>query len=541
MTSKKTSLAEFVLDRTPEQVFWSDTSGRLIYVNQAASLNLGYPREVLLTIGVSDIWPDLNQHTWPKHWEALKKQGHMRFEARQVRQDGGLLEVEIAAILIAFDEEEFACCHVRDISGLKAALRDKDQLLRVEEELRLARDAAEAANRGKSEFLAKLSHEIRTSMNGVIGMTELLRTTPVDDQQQEYLDILQASADGLLFLINDMLDLSRIEAGKLSLCRTNVELGKILQEIAESQRYMLGMKHLQLQLDLDSALPDQLVSDAQRLKQILLNLLVNAIKFTEHGQISIRTRVLERSGQNVLVRISIADTGIGMSKETLQRIFKPFEQADAETTSHFGGSGLGLAICKQLSELLGGGIEVESQLGQGSTFHVTLPFTIACATPDLLQGGDDHHRSSERLASCRILIAEDNEMIQGLLGTLLQHLGHQSVCCDNGQSAIEQVQNGDFDLVLMDIRMPVMGGLQALRHIRAWEKRTGRRQPVIAITAHAMHGDREKYLQAGFDGYLSKPLKMIEFTEVLQEVLAAKKTRGEMAAEGGSSLASMAP
>jgi signal transduction histidine kinase/AmiR/NasT family two-component response regulator len=400
----------------------------------------------------------------------------------------------------------------------------------MEEQLRLTRDAAEAANRSKSEFLAQLSHEIRTSMNGVYGMAELLHTTNLDEQQLEYLHILQASADGLLLLLNDTLDLARIESGKLSLCMAEFSVATVLHEVAESQRYMLGLKDLHLRLDLDAAIPERLVGDALRMKQILLNLLINAIKFTEHGQITVRSRLLGQTKENILVKITVADTGIGMSENTLRQVFSPFEQATAETAGRFGGSGLGLAICKQLTELHGGEIEVESELGKGSAFHVTLPFTAAAAATPLAAGRIDV-QGADAVAPCRILVAEDNEMIRNLLCTLLAHMGHQSVSCGDGRSALEQLQHHRFDLILMDIRMPIMDGLQALRHLRAWEKRSGGRQPVVALTAHAMAGDRKRFLAAGFDGYLAKPIKMQEFTRMLQEMLAPGRTEEETAEE----------
>jgi CheY-like chemotaxis protein len=215
-----------------------------------------------------------------------------------------------------------------------------------------------------------------------------------------------------------------------------------------------------------------------------------------------------------------------MTEDALQRIFSPFEQAGAETTGYCGGSGLGLTICKQLTEMLGGEIEVESAAGQGSVFHVTLPFQVSCTAAETPVGSPGNDQPIDAVVPRRILIVEDNEMIQSLLCTLLQHLGHQGVCCNNGRSALEQVQNEQFDLILMDIRMPVMDGLQALHHIRAWEKRTGQSQRVIALTAHAMAGDQEKYLRAGFDGYLSKPLKMKELTETLNRMLALSRQEG---------------
>ncbi len=402
------------------------------------------------------------------------------------------------------------------ICGVLFSGEDITRRKQSEADLLKAKSAAEAANRAKSEFLANMSHEIRTPMNGVLGMTQLLRYTQPTQEQTEYLDNLETSGINLLALINDILDLSRIESGKLELEAIDFSLHQCIQEVVANQTGRLRQKRLQFTTDIHKQVPKQLRGDSLRFKQIVLNLLGNAIKFTHTGSIAITVTVASCHDQTVTIRMSVCDTGIGMSNEVLSRIFNPFEQADNSTTRCFGGSGLGLSICRRLSELMGGKIWAESLPGKGSTFFVELPFLVS----------NFHHESfkdqpivtSAGTTSLKLLLAEDNSMNASTIAAMLKRVGHQAEIAVNGHEALTRLHRGGFDAILMDIQMPVMDGASALSAIREQEQKTGGHIPVIALTAFALRGDRERFLAEGFDGYIAKPVDINVLIGELQRV-----------------------
>ena len=389
----------------------------------------------------------------------------------------------------------------------------------VEQELVTAKQAAEAASRAKSEFLANMSHEIRTPMNGVLGMAQLLRFTPLNDEQQACIDDLEQSGRNLLAIISDILDLSKIESGKMELEAVEFSLYYCIQEVVANQQSRLAPKGLQLVTQINQSVPSVLLGDALRFKQILLNLLGNAIKFTQHGSITITASAVAYLGQTVTIRVTVRDTGIGMDTDTLQRVFKIFEQADNSTTRRYGGSGLGLAICQRLTDLMGGSIWAESVPGQGSTFFVELPFRTLAPQQETIPERRHPLSPPEPMAVKRFLLAEDNALNARTVVAMLMHLGHQAEISANGQEAVMQWRQGGFDAILMDINMPVMDGECALSVIREQEQRTGGHIPVIALTSHALKGDRERFIAGGFDGYISKPVLMDQLREELQRVI----------------------
>lgn len=385
--------------------------------------------------------------------------------------------------------------------------------------LQYARDAAQAATVAKNEFLANMSHEVRTPLNGIMGLSQLLRTTELTGEQIEYMDMLDSSARNLLTLINDILDISRIEAGSLTIQKVPFSLGKLVQEVANIYEKPSEQKGLSLQLQTDDALPPIMMGDPLRLKQVLINLLGNAVKFTNQGVIHLRVGPPE-SGR---VSFEVRDTGIGMSAETLQKLFNPFTQADASTTRLHGGSGLGLAICRRLTELMGGTIRVESQLGSGSSFYVEVP---CCCSADELAGIIETPALPVSLphpvGDLAILLVEDQEVNRTFVQRLLERQGYRIIPACDGLMALDLLNRGRYDLMLLDIQMPGMGGEEVLQRLRLQEQASGEHLPTIALTAHALAGDREKLIAIGFDGYISKPVQMDHLLAEMAWVLSVK-------------------
>jgi signal transduction histidine kinase/CheY-like chemotaxis protein/HPt (histidine-containing phosphotransfer) domain-containing protein len=382
-------------------------------------------------------------------------------------------------------------------------------------DLLLAKDAAEASTRAKSEFLANMSHEIRTPMNGIIGMANLLQDEPLSAAQRDKLGIIQRSGESLLSIINDILDFSKIESGKLSLENLSFNLPELLEDLIRLQRPLAQAKGLSLQLHQDPKLGTWYLGDSGRVRQILTNLLNNAIKFTAQGGIQLDAALLREDGDAWLLRFAVRDSGIGLSTEQQQRLFQRFNQADSSTTRKYGGTGLGLAICKQLAEMMGGEMGVESQPGQGSRFWVNLRLATASA------GEPEPPLQTRRFFRARVLVVDDVQTNQLVARGLLQRMGLQVDCAANGEEAIALLRQRPFDLVLMDAQMPIMDGYSATHLIRSG--RSGALNPaipIIAMTANAMSGDREKCLEAGMNDYLSKPVNPDRLQAVLQRWLA---------------------
>lgn len=670
-----------IVDNALDSVITMDSAGEIIGWNAQAELMFGWPQSEALGRSLAEtIVPPQHREAHTRGLNHFLKTGegpvlNKRIEISAVNRDGREFPSEITICPAKVGDSYHFSAFVRDITEQK----------RAQSELEDARDAAEAANRAKSQFLANMSHEIRTPMNGVLGMTELALDTDLSQEQREYLELVKSSANALLTVINDILDFSKIEAGKLPLESLDFSLIDCLGDAIKTLGLRAHQKGLELVGHISPEVPDMLIGDPGRLRQVVMNLAGNAIKFTDEGEVVVRVRTESRGTKDVLLHFTVTDTGVGIDADKLQLIFRPFEQADGSTTRKFGGTGLGLTISSQLVELMGGRIWVESEPGCGSTFHFTMRFPVSakpssrairkpsaslrgmpvmivednaanrnmlvemlshwhmCPTavengrlglmtmqtssnagqkfplvlidaemPDMdgfavaeqirrdpklagatimmltttgqatdaercrqldiaayltkpvkqsdlfdvivdalgtsaLESEATHSRitvASDNLSDgasdtnrFMILLAEDNAVNQRVAVRLLQKRGHTVSVAENGREALRRLEQERFDLVLMDVQMPEMDGLEATAAIRAQEKTTGQHMPIIAMTAHAMAGDRERCLEAGMDGYVSKPIQPQVLFDTIASVIAKSAAESATNRERNSHIA----
>jgi PAS domain S-box-containing protein len=530
------NLLDQILENIPLAIFAKDAQKnyRMVMINRAAEVMFGFKKEHI--IGHVD------------HELFSKEESEFFREVdEKVMRERKLVDIEVEPLTTSrgFRKIHTIKIPIYDQNGAPSLLLgisdDVTDKIRAQHELYLAKEMAEQATQAKSDFLANMSHEIRTPMNGIIGLTRLLADTTLDRDQEQSVEAILKSSESLLFLLNDILDFSKIEAKQLALENLPVRLPEVLQNIVNLMSPLASKKGLVVNYRYDENAPVVILADPLRLGQIITNLLGNAIKFTENGRVALSVFAQERDvHHDFMFYFVIEDTGIGMPPEVQSQIFKKFTQSDSSTSRKFGGTGLGLAISKNLAEMMGGKVDVVSEVGKGSIFTVSIPFKKSTAMPAVnYKAQARQHRVSmaEVFSRCRILVVDDHPVNMLFAQKLLKTMGFVRVdTAHNGLEAFEKLTAGGkgFDLVMMDCQMPEMDGFEATRLLREWENKTdNKRTPVIAMTARAMEGDRDLCLQAGMDDYLSKPINPDKLHGALSRWLSIPESAGDLKEDDG--------
>ena len=502
-----------IFQSVPEAIVVANTHGRIVQCNEATSTMFGLPMDQLLGQHIQVLMNPEDQSRHDAYVDRYLSGGAPRLmsQPRVVqgkRSDGSLFPVRLTISETRVDQGHFFVGVMQDFTTIHHT-----QNLLIE-----AKNKAEQDNRLRGEFLANMSHEIRTPMNGILGMTELALATDDVDLHKEYLSLARDSANHLLHIINEILDFSKIEADALELECLPVSPAQLIRHTARSLEQLATTKGVALWVETEPSVPDWVLLDPVRMRQVLTNLIGNAIKFTDVGHVRVSTSCEPTDDpQVVAVSIRIADTGVGFDPSRKEALFSPFTQADGSVTRSFGGTGLGLAITRRLLQLMGGDVTADATPGQGAVFEVRLPLRLA--TPDVALPAVAPERPGvafDRRLS--VLLVEDHEINRKLAEIMLARTGCDCVCAKDGEEALAALAQHNFDVVLMDVMMPVMDGLSALRVLREREAGTGRRTAVLMVTAHAMTGDRERFLAAGADGYVSKPMSQVVLEREIRRV-----------------------
>ena len=497
----------------PDGMLVINDQGIIILCNTKLEILFGYEPGELIGHAIDNLLPSATLSLYKqKHAELIANYDHKALTSNQdlmgLRKDGYEFPLEISLSLLP------------DLGGrgtcICASLRDISERIAAQQQLQAAKELAEDATQMKSDFLANMSHEIRTPMNAIIGMSHLVLKTELTSRQHDYIKKIQVSGQHLLGIINDILDFSKIEAGKLSIEHADFDLDKVLDNVASLIAEKTNAKGLELIFDIERNVPRQLNGDALRIGQVLINYANNAVKFTDAGEIVISAKLLEQHEHSVLLHFSVRDTGIGLSPEQQQKLFQSFQQADTSTSRKYGGTGLGLAISKQLAQLMEGNVGVESELGKGSTFWFTARVGMTLAQPEKLVHAPAPVESAlNSIKGASILVAEDNELNQEVAMGLLSDAGFVVTIANNGQETLNLLAKNHYDIVLMDIQMPVMDGITATQEIR--KQKHHEDLPVVAMTANAMLQDKERCLAAGMNAHIAKPIDPEELFGVLIE------------------------
>ncbi|MBO6574071.1 MAG: response regulator [Rhodothermales bacterium] len=501
---------QLILEASPDAIMLLDAAGQITSWNESASKTSGFSADEVM--GQRPVAFVVEADVWEESLREAALTGYARTEGWRRRKDGGMFWAEATTTALRDDAGR--------LTGYVEIARDMTERRRDEEALRLTKEAAEAASHAKSEFLANMSHEIRTPMNAVIGMTGLLEDTDLSGDQRDMVQTIQSSGNALLSLINDILDLSKIEAGKLTFDAERFDFQACVATTLDVFRPLVNANSVRLNLRYQAGAPNWVTSDETRLRQVLFNLVGNAVKFTESGEISVAVSARAREGQ-VWYHVSVSDTGIGIDGAKLRSIFAPFSQVEDAYNRTKEGTGLGLAISKRLVEALGGEIWVDSKVGQGSTFHFT--FVVPETEQESTRNADVKTDREPRRASfdIKVLVVEDNPTNQRVVCKLLERAGVFADVVENGLQAVEMAKVEYYDLYFMDLQMPVMNGLDATIQIRDMHIK----QPhICALTANAMPEDRARCLKAGMDDYLSKPVTLADLKQALSRYQEIKRT-----------------
>lgn len=472
-------------------VIMMEPDGTIMEASKSALEAYGYTKRELGGMNIRNIWPDC---FLARERMERSRQKEVFIEAVHKRKDGSTFETEVRTQLVNIGERKILFSIIRDITERKI----------TEREIRISQERAEAANQAKSEFLANMSHEIRTPINGMTGMIDLTLLTELTDEQKENLVTAKACAGSLLNIINDVLDFSKMEAGKMSIEYRDFDIKGMMQELVKLYTVRVEEKGLSLKYSLQEDIPRYLNGDLGRLRQIIDNLMSNAVKFTNKGYVSLEISKTGESQGMLELLFKISDTGIGISEHNLSSLFTSFHQVEHSFTKKYGGTGLGLAIAKRLVEIMGGTIEVKSKEGEGSSFFFQLKFREGIPVASTKRNMPEMRKANNPL---EILLAEDDEINQMVTGTMLKKWGHKVELAHNGKEAVEMFKDKKYDIILMDIQMPEMNGFEAAQKIRKMEA-DRRHTPIIALTAYALEGDKERFLKMGLDGYLPKPVNM---------------------------------
>lgn len=499
-----------MVENLADAIWILDKDGIVLDVNQRVTEETWYDKKDLLGSFIGDYDPNITLDEFHKVYEETINKGYFKYVGKTYRRDGLLLDVEVNSIPFTLEGDKVLVCSSRNITEQK----------QYEKSILSDKEKAESANRAKSDFLANMSHEIRTPMNGILGFLQLLEMTEMNYQQLEYIDLIRSSTSILLQTINDILDVSKIEAGKFSIEYVATDLHVLIDDTIQMFRPLVEEKEIEFKVFIDENIPSIIITDPLRLKQVFNNLLSNAIKFTERGSIEFNVSVEKKTALHSIITFRVKDTGIGISNERANKLFDAFEQEDLSITRKYGGTGLGLAICKTIVSALKGQITFESTKGIGTIFKIVLPITIASNNVTSSNINQPINYEFRNHVIDPILVVEDSPVNQKFITTVLKKNGYIYDIAFNGLEAFEKAQKTKYSMILMDCQMPIMDGYTSSKKIKCLE--LNQLTPIIAMTAYALEGDRLKCFDSGMVDYISKPLPIEKIINIVKKYAKRK-------------------